>query len=238
MVGWMVGVAVIGGAFASLGDEVADVIETSEQLAEAFAAMAGGADVSELFLAFMLGIVGAIAGGFVVQGLLRLRAEEMGGAAEGVLATAVSRGRWVASHVVVAGAGLFAILLVTGLASGLTYGLVVGDIAGGVADLLPAALVQLPPSLALGGFVLLAFGALPRHASTVGWGAYIGLLLLGQIGAFLELPQAVLNLSPYTHVPQLPAADITVMPLLALTAVGLALGGLGLAAFRRRDLAM
>jgi ABC-2 type transport system permease protein len=238
LVGWMVGVAVLGGAFASLGDEVADVIETSEQLAEAFAAMAGGADVSELFLAFMLGIAGTIAGGFVVQALLRLRAEEMGGAAEGVLSTAVSRPRWVASHVIVAVVGLGAILLVTGLVSGLTYGLVAGDVTDGMADLLPAALVQLPASLALGGFVLLAFGALPRHAATAGWGAFIGLLLLGQLGAFLELPQAVLNVSPYTHVPQLPAADLTLAPLLALTGVGLALGGLGLAAFRRRDLAM
>jgi ABC-2 type transport system permease protein len=238
LAGWMVGVAALGAAFASLGDEVADVIETSEQLAEAFAAMAGGAEVSELFLAIMLGIVGSVAGGFVVQALLRLRSEEVGGAAEGLLATAVSRPRWVASHVVIAVAGLLAILLVTGLTAGLTYGLVVGDVLEGLATLLPATLVQLPPSLALAGFVLLVFGALPRHAATVGWGVYVGLLLLGQIGAFLELPQAVLDVSPYTHVPQLPAADLTVFPLLALTGVGLGLGGAGFAAFRRRDLAL
>jgi ABC-2 type transport system permease protein len=48
----------------------------------------------------------------------------------------------------------------------------------------------------------------------------------------------VLDLSPFTHVPNAPAASVDAVPLVVLSAVALALGGLGLAAFRRRDLAM
>jgi ABC-2 type transport system permease protein len=238
LLGWLVGIAILGAAFSSLGDEVEEVIEASEQLAQAFAMLAGEAGFVDLFMAIMLAIVGSIAGGFVVQALLRLRTEEVAGAAEGVLATAVTRVRWVTSHVVIATVGLLVILGVTGLVSGLTFGLVTGDVADAVPRLGGAALAQVPPSLALGGFVLLAFGLVPRYAATVAWSGFIGCLLLGQIGGLLDLPQAVLNLSPYTHVPQVPAVAVDWTPLVLLTASGLALGAIGFAAFRHRDLAL
>jgi ABC-2 type transport system permease protein len=62
-------------------------------------------------------------------------------------------------------------------------------------------------------------------------------LLLGQLGAVLDLPQALLDVSPYTHVPALPSAELAVLPLAVLTAVAVALLAAGLAGFRRRDLA-
>jgi ABC-2 type transport system permease protein len=47
----------------------------------------------------------------------------------------------------------------------------------------------------------------------------------------------VLNLSPFTHVPQLPAGDLTWAPLLWLTAVAAALVAVGMVGARRRDIA-
>ncbi len=47
----------------------------------------------------------------------------------------------------------------------------------------------------------------------------------------------MLDISPFAHVPELPAADFSAGPLLALSAVAAALVALGLVAFRRRDLA-
>jgi ABC-2 type transport system permease protein len=45
----------------------------------------------------------------------------------------------------------------------------------------------------------------------------------------------VLDLSPFEHVPQLPAADFALAPLLWLCAVAAALIAVGLVAFRRRN---
>jgi ABC-2 type transport system permease protein len=45
----------------------------------------------------------------------------------------------------------------------------------------------------------------------------------------------MLNLAPFTHVPQLPAAELTWTPLLWLSAVAVVSMALGLAGFRRRD---
>ena len=50
----------------------------------------------------MMNVFGVLAASFAVQALLRLRAEESGGQAEAVLATAVGRPRWLASHLVFA----------------------------------------------------------------------------------------------------------------------------------------
>jgi ABC-2 type transport system permease protein len=45
-----------------------------------------------------------------------------------------------------------------------------------------------------------------------------------------------MDVSPFTHVPKIPGAELTVAPLLTLTAVAVALVGVGLFGFRRRDI--
>ena len=56
-----------------------------------------------------------------------------------------------------------------------------------------------------------------------------------ELGEILKLPQWLLDVSPFTHVPAEPFAAA---PLLWLGAAALVLGTLGFAAFRRRDLAI
>jgi ABC-2 type transport system permease protein len=64
----------------------------------------------------------------------------------------------------------------------------------------------------------LGFALRLSRAALIGWG-------LG-----------VLDLSPYSHIPLLPAADLTVAPLLTLTAIAAALMAVGLVGLRRRDI--
>jgi ABC-2 type transport system permease protein len=60
-------------------------------------------------------------------------------------------------------------------------------------------------------------------------------LFLGLLGAAVRLSQAVLDVSPFTHIPKIPGGDVPVLPLAVLTVVAGALLASGLAAFRRRD---
>jgi ABC-2 type transport system permease protein len=70
----------------------------------------------------------------------------------------------------------------------------------------------------------------------VGWVALLVCVFLGQLGALFQLPQAVLDLSPFTRIPQIPGADVSWKPLVILTLLAAAMIVVGLAAFRRRDI--
>lgn len=237
IVGWVVGLAVVGAAFGAIGDSAEDVAGISAELQRALEQMAPDGGMTELFVAFTMGFLGVAAAGYTVQALLRARTEEADGRLEPILATAVGRPRWLGAHLVVTVSGTIAVLTATGAAGMLAFGAVTGDwsTAGGV---LQAALAQIPPALALGGLVVAAFAFLPRWAAGIGWGALAASLVVGQLGALLELPQPVLNLSPFTHVAAVPAEPFAWAPTLWLlaTAIGLALAGI--VGFRRRDLAI
>ncbi|MFG1919662.1 ABC transporter permease [Micromonospora sp. NPDC048898] len=238
LLGWSVGMIVVALALGAVGDAVRDVVESSDTVAEIVEQLGGGgANLIDNYFAAVFGLLGLAIGGYAVQALLRLRSEESG-PLEPLLATAVSRPRWLASHVAIVVAGTVFLLALAGACTGLFYGLVVGDVGGYVGDLTVAALVQTPAALALVGFVVAAFGLLPRLTAAIAWAGFGICLLLGQIGALLKLPQAILNISPFSHTPPAPVADVAVQPLVVLLAVAALLTGAGFVLFRRRDLAM
>jgi ABC-2 type transport system permease protein len=234
LLAWASGILVLSAAFGSIGDEAGELIGTSDELAAALAAI-GEAALIELFFAFFLSLLAVAAAGFTVQALLRARNEEVGGRAEPLLATGVGRTRWLLSHVAVAVLGTVALLLLAGLVAGGAHALDIGE-AGQVPTLVGAALVRVPAALALGGFVVAVVGLVPRWAAALAWGALVLSLVMGQLGELLELPQAVLNVSPFTHPPALPAQELVWTPVLSLLAVALGLAALGLLALRRRDI--
>jgi ABC-2 type transport system permease protein len=240
LLGWAVGVGAMAAVVGSLSGTVEEAFRDNANAAETIAQLGGG-DTSNLvnaFFAAMMAIIGAMVAGYVVQALMRPRAEEAGGPAEAVLATATGRLRWLAAHVTVAVGGAAGLLLLAGVSTGLVYGLTDGDLGRHLADMTGAALVQLPAALILAGVAIAAYGLLPRLAAGLAWAAFTVSLVLGQLGDLLGLPQAVRDISPFSHVPPVPAVDATAGPLLALVAVALALGVAGMASFRQRNLAL
>lgn len=235
---WALGLAIFGGVFGSIGDSLGAYIEDNESFREMFALIAPGADVLEVYYTFVMAMVGIAAGGYAVQALLRMRSEEMSGRVEPLLATATGRHRWLAGHVLIVAVGTAAILLTAGLSGGVVYGFMTGAWADGMADLTAAAAVQIPAALALAGFVVAVFGLLPRWAGPITWFALAAALVMGQLGKLFELPQWLLDVSPFTHVPLVPAEPFAATPVVWLSVAALALGALGFAAFRRRDLAI
>ena len=234
LAGWAAGMLVMGLALGAVGDQAEEMITGSDGLAEVVAKLGGGGDLVEVFFSAMMGLMGVIVAGYTVQALLRIRAEE-NGPLEALLATAVSRPRWLLSHITCAVLGTAAVLLVTGLANGLAYAAASGS-AQRLPSLVGAAMVQLPATLALAGFVVAAIGLVPRRSVAISWSALGACVLIGQIGPVLELPQAVIDVSPFTHTPSLPASDLTLTPVLVLAGTAAALTAAGVALFRRRDL--
>lgn len=238
LLGWAIGTVVAGGLFGAVGKQAQDLLGDNPRFAETLGKL-GGASASfvDSFFAAMIGFMGAILAGYALQALLRLHAEELGGQLEPVLATAVSRPRWMLSHIIVGVTGVLALILLLGLTTGITFVLVAGEPWSEAGALTAAALVQAPAVLALAGFVIATFGLLPRRAVALAWAGLAASAVLGALGEILGLPQWAMNLSPFTHSPAAPAEAVTVAPIVALLAIAIALSIAGLLFFRRRNYA-
>ncbi|MEU3983906.1 ABC transporter permease [Streptomyces sp. NPDC026672] len=228
VLGWSVGFFLAGVVYGGLTDGVTDLVGDNRQARDVFERMGGHAALTDAFLASMTGLMGLVAALYVVASVLRPYGEETSGRAEPLLAGAVGRLRWAAGHLVIAfgGAALLMVLTALGLAAG--YGKDTGPI-------LAACLVQVPAVWTIGGVAVLLHGAVPR-AATASWAVAGAVLLIGWVGPALNAPRAVLNLSPFAHLPKLPGAAMSWPPVLTLTALSAALVTTGLIALRRRDL--
>ncbi|MEV7020385.1 ABC transporter permease [Streptomyces sp. NPDC093991] len=234
--GWALGFAVVGAAFGGVADGMVSIAEDNPNIDELLRDMGGSGDIVAVFLATITSLIGVVVGAYAVQSSLRLSGEEAGHRVDPVLTTAVDRLRWAGSHLVVAALGTVVMLTSAGLAAGLAHGLNSGDVSGELPNVLGAALAQVPAVWTLVGLSALLFGLFPRY-TVISWGVLAVALVIGQFGELLQLSQTVLNLSPFTHVPNLPEADFEMMPLVWLTLLAAALTAAGLAGFRRRDVA-
>jgi ABC-2 type transport system permease protein len=122
---------------------------------------------------------------------------------------------------------------------GITGGRVLGGTASLLGDLVGAALVQLPAIGVLGAAVVVVIMLLPRWSVGLSWALVVGSIFVGPMfGPSLGLPTWLLDLSPFTHVPNAPAVAITVGPVVGLGLACVLLGAAGALALRRRNLAL
>ncbi|TDW19627.1 ABC transporter permease [Kribbella kalugense] len=212
-----------------------DGFVTSDSAKEMVQKLGGVEGITDAFLATEMGVMGLLASAFGIQAALRLRSEESALRAEPLLATGVTRSRWLASHVLIALLGTGALILVAGLGSGISSGASLGNMGRQVPRMLAASAVQLPAIWLVTALVVVLFGFAPRLV-TGGWVLYGVFLLIGQFGEIFNLPQWMINLSPYGHTPRLPGGDFSVTPVIWLTAIAAALTLAGFATFRRRDI--
>ncbi|HZD37820.1 MAG TPA: ABC transporter permease [Actinomycetes bacterium] len=236
VVGWAFGFLVVGAVCGLVASDVADVFGDNQQYADALRRLGGPGGLVDAFLGAILGLLAVVAAGYMIQAVLRIRAEEAAYRAEEVLATSVSRWRWAGGHVACGALGTVLIMLAAGLGLGLVHGLRTGDLGGQLPRLLEAALAQVPAAWILGGLAFALTGLLPRLVA-IAWAVFAVYFMIGQVGEAFDLPGWVLDLSPFRHAPQFPLTDLRVAPLLALLAASLPLTAGGMVAMRRRDIA-
>lgn len=235
LLGWTVGLSFVGAVYGGIADSVGGFLNDNPQLTEIFEQLGGEAGITEAYFATAMGILALIATAYAVRSALRARVEEESLRADPVLATATPRIRWVSSHLVFAVLGPVLILAVAGLVAGVLYGLIIGDVAGQVSKVLGAAMIQIPAVWVVVGIAVALYGLVPKYSDAI-WGVLVAFFLLGQLGRILQFPQWALNLSPFSHVPTLPADDLRVTPLVVLAILATILSAVGLTGFQRRDM--
>ncbi|OCG74335.1 ABC transporter permease [Microbacterium sediminis] len=224
-----------GTVMGSLGD-LHDMLQRNPL----YAAVLGSDLVNGFFaLLVLLAALGATAWGIASIG--RLRAEEASGRTEAVLATHVSRARWLGGQLALSAAG--AAVLVMSAAALLWLG---AEASGaedlpGAGELLAFGAAFLPATAVALGLAAAAHAWLPRLA----WLAWLPVLwgvVVGMFADLFDLPDAVRALSPFWWTPDpltgTGAADdqVAAAPALwGLSAVAAALAALAFWGFRRRD---
>ena len=234
VLGWTAGLAVLGVVYGTAGDSIGDMIEGNPQLAQILEQIGGAQGLTDTYFSTVVGIIAIVVSAYAIRAVLRLNIEEEAMRAEYVLATATPRHRFAWSHLIFGLVVPVVVLAIAGALAGATYGAIVGDIGGQVPRVLGAAMAQLPAVWVLTGTAMALHGLAPRFVGW-SWGVLVACVLLGQFGQILQLPQWSLNLSPFTHIPVVPADDVDILPFAILLVVAGGLIAAGLIGFRRRD---
>ncbi|MBJ7338063.1 ABC transporter permease [Mycolicibacterium sp.] len=232
---WTVGLCLYGLLIGSVVNGVGGEIGNSHSAQDIVARLGGTDQMEQAFITIAFGMLGMVAAAFAISLTLRLFGEESSQRAETLLAGAVSRTRWLASHLVFAIAGTGMAMMLAGLVAGLTYGAAAGDVAGKLAPVLGAAAVQLPAVWLLVAVTVALFGLLPRFTPAA-WGVLVAFIAVYLLGSLSSSPQWLLNLEPFAHIPHVGTGAVDMAPLWWLLSIDAALIGLGAIAFRRRDL--
>jgi len=232
--GWGFGFLLLGFVVGNIASDV-DGFVSSQSAKDLVEKLGGVSGLTDSFLSAEMGILGLLASAYGIQAALRLRSEETALRAEPLLATGVTRARWLGSHVAMALFGTGVLIMLGGLGSGISSGASLDNMGSQVPRMLAAAAIQLPAIWLVTALVVLLFGLAPKLI-TAAWGLFVAFVLLGQFGPIFDLPQGLMDISPYAHTPRLPGGDFTAAPVIWLTAIAAALALTGLTTFRRRDI--
>ncbi|TPG36019.1 ABC transporter permease [Mycolicibacterium hodleri] len=232
---WAVGLSLYGLVIGSVVNGIGGQIGGSQSAQDVVARLGGTAEMEQAFVAIAFGLLGMVAAAFAVSLTLRLFQEETSQRAETLLAGAVSRTRWLASHLVFAILGTAAAMMLAGLLAGLTYGAAADDVTGKLPMVLGTAAVQLPAVWSLVAVTVALFGFLPRFTPAA-WGVLVAFIAVYLLGSLSNSPQWLLNLEPFAHIPHVGAGSFDPTPIWFLLGIDAALITLGTMAFRRRDL--
>jgi ABC-2 type transport system permease protein len=230
VIGWTVGIFLLGLSYGSIGSDVKDLLGDSEFSQDL---LQGGTNIVDAFYAFTIVTIAVIASGFTISSALRPHGEEEGGRLETLLATALPRRTWLLGHVAVTVLGSVAVLTAGGLGLGLGFAMVTGD-TDAIGDYLLATLPYLAPVLALGGLARALHGLLPGRTYL----AWIVLAFCAVVMFFAEIlrfPGWLRGLSPFDELALTPSEDLAWTPVLVVAAIALALSVAGQLGFRRRD---
>ncbi len=232
LLAWSVGLGLLAFVVGSVVTNLGDLLDTGDVRAM-IEQMGGSGVLEDAFVSAELGFLVVAVTGYALSATGRAHAEEAAGRLEGLLATGTSRRDWFVGHLLVAVGGSTWLVTLVGLSLGSAHAVGAGDVGVLWPDL-AAAWVRLPAVWVVLGVTAVLYAVRPSWFVAC-WVVLAGSVVLTEFGELLRLPDRVADLSPYSHVPQLPAAAFDATPVLWLLVVALALLVAAVARFERRD---
>ncbi len=234
LLGWTVALVVMGIVLGSMAPNIGSMLDSSAAR-DMMARLGGQGALEDTLIAAELSMIAVVISCFAIAVVGHGGADEHDGRTEQVLATATSRSTMFAATLLVALIGASWLLLVSGVAAALGVGAASGDLGGTFGDIVPAALAQAPAVWLVTAIAVAAYAVRSRWA-VLGWAFLVFFLTVGQLGELLRLPQKVIDLSPYVHVPKMPVESFAVGPSLLLTGLAATLLAASWLRYRSRDI--
>ena len=234
--GWAAVLAAVAFVFTVLTDDFVAVVADLPE-ATAFVEQMGytAMHTPEGFVALVLGLflfVGVAL--FAAAQAAAIREEEASWRIEHLLARPVGRVRWLVTRLVVVAVAAAAIAVTGGIIA--WFATVMVDVPITFVDGVLAGVNLIPLAWLILGIGVALFAFVPRLAGPVTYGLVVVAFALDFVGGLLDLPEWVLELSPFRHLASVPAVDLDVPAALIMLAIGLVGAALGTLVFRRRDL--
>jgi ABC-2 type transport system permease protein len=227
---WTLACAVLGALMAAIVPSVESILD-SAGAREMVHRLGGVGALQQSLVAALVSVCAVVISCFAVTVVGHGGAEEHDGRTEEVLATATGRSTTFLAVGLVALGGTAWLLLVTGLAMAL--GAIGTSVSFG--GTLAAALVQIPAVWLVGALALLGLSLGSRWA-IAGWVVLVAFFVVGPVAELLRLPGWVAGLSPYSHVPRVPAESLSVTPELVVSALAAACVATAWWRYRERDI--
>jgi ABC-2 type transport system permease protein len=232
---WGVIIGLLSAAFGLLARDFVEAMEELATMVEVVNATFGMVlDTPEGMLAATFFFVAALIAVAAARQAANIREEEASWRIEHLLVRPVSRTRWLVTRVLMSGAAMVTIAVTAGVVGWVATGISGAPVAFG--DAVLAGLNVVPVSWLALGVGVAVFGLAPRLTAPLTYGVVMAAFLLDFVGPFLDLPEWVLNLTPFRHIAAVPAVGMNVGAALVMIAIGLAGAVVGVSTFRRRDL--
>ncbi|MEL4358459.1 MULTISPECIES: ABC transporter permease [unclassified Luteococcus] len=234
LIGWSVALVLCSVGMGSIMSQMDKSLAANPQMGEMLQKMGGSSNLQTAFYVAMIGIMGTVAAIMAGVVLNRLRAEEGRGHAEMLLATATSRWRFAVSHLAFAVAVPCLAYLAVGAGMPLVQAGQTGDWSP-VGQYLRTAAGLLPGLVLVVGIAMMLIGWLPRFSGLV-WAVLGWTMFCTWFAVLFDLPEWLLKLQPWGYLAHLPRDPMDWTAFAVETALALALLGLGLVGYRRRNL--
>ena len=233
IIAWTIGMLVLGVAYGSLLGELEGFLVTSD-LVQQMIPVVEGMSLTQSFVTMLITIISVLGTIPVLLFVLKLNSEEKKDRISQLLATPTSRNSLIASYTFIGLAASFVMQLVSilGLWSAGTF---VMEDALSFKVLAKAAFVNLPAMWIFVGLAVFLVGFFPK-VTGLSWVYLIYSFYVWYMGEILQLPDWMAKLSPFHHVPSVPAEEVEVATLLIITGVAILLIILGFVGYNRRDI--
>jgi ABC-2 type transport system permease protein len=227
------------GVFAYVLGAVSNSVSTagiSKQLQQEMAKLGSGSIATPkgyVSFAFLLFIF--VVSLFACSQIGTARGEEAAGRLETLLAQPVGRTAWLAGRLMLAAGA--AVVISLGASLFTWAGAVTQGVHVAFGSMLAAGLNCVPLALLTLGVGALAYGILPRAAAALAYGLVVVAFVWDLFGSLLSAPHWLLEATPFAHIGLVPAAAFRGGAAAVMIGIGAVCAGVGLALFRRRDLA-